>query len=165
MASARRRLGPRTLLVIQRTETCEPRRVLADEERPLGPRTLLVIQRTETDGLLVGFDLFDHRGPRTLLVIQRTETIAFSSCRSPWLCASVRGPSSLFRGLKLGPFHVFLLYLSRVRGPSSLFRGLKRCCCYERVQHGFLLSGPRTLLVIQRTETPLLALFSLHSKP
>ena len=142
---------PRTLLVIQRTETEEK------EERAqllIGPRTLLVIQRTETSddaakaaGVSVRADvrgpssLFrglklatpatigtkpSAMGPRTLLVIQRTETWQVGDGNLGSTLRTVRGPSSLFRGLKLiAKLAQVAEPLAVVRGPSSLFRGLK----------------------------------------
>ena len=68
----------------------------------------------------------------------------------PW----VRGPSSLFRGLKLMACWLALISLiTGVRGPSSLFRGLKPSCDQVLNLGNGHVCGPRTLLVIQRTET------------
>ena len=71
---------------------------------------------------------------------------------SVFIMAGVRGPSSLFRGLKLNQQALFLEqgFNSSVRGPSSLFRGLKHSL-FSLVS--LSIRCPRTLLVIQRTET------------
>ena len=70
--------------------------------------------------------------------------------------ALVRGPSSLFRGLKQ-PLEDFWRFFDPdplvVRGPSSLFRGLKPGALASSALAACSASRPRTLLVIQRTET------------
>ena len=124
-------MRPRTLLVIQRTETLQDTLYL-HRSGATRPRTLLVIQRTETPRK--AHVLFDRvLGPRTLLVIQRTETSASPSFN----VASLFG-LDLFYQLQ-GPRTLLVIQRTETRkGTRRIYRSTDR---------------PRTLLVIQRTET------------